>query len=208
MEFISQILQALVEFSNSIGYWGILLLMTIESSFVPFPSELVIPPAAYLAAQGQMNIWLVIVFGILGSLIGATINYYLAYFLGRPLVYELVTSKWAKLFLLSERKLHKAEGYFLKYGNISTFIGRLIFGVRQLISLPAGFVKMPFKAFVFYTFLGSGVWIPILAMHGYLIGDNKAFFEKYLMEICLGLFVLAVIGLAIYFLIQKRRRRN
>ena len=134
--------QILLDFTQGMGYTGVLFLMTIESSFIPFPSELVITPAAYLASKGEMNIVLVVFFGILGSLIGALINYYLAMYLGRPLVYALTEKKFSKILLINSKKLEKAEKFFLKYGEFSTFTGRLIPVVRQLISLPAGFTKM------------------------------------------------------------------
>ncbi len=124
-----------------IGYLGITLLITIESSFIPFPSEIVIPPAAYLAQQGEMNIFLVILAGIIGSLLGALINYFLAYTLGRKVVYSLVNLKIFRFLLINKEKVVKAEEYFLKYGNFSTFMGRFIPAVRQLISIPAGFLR-------------------------------------------------------------------
>ena len=140
-----------------IGYLGITLLITIESSFIPFPSEIVIPPAAYLAQQGEMNIFLVILAGIIGSLLGALINYFLAYTLGRKVVYSLVNLKIFRFLLINKEKVVKAEEYFLKYGNFSTFMGRFIPAVRQLISIPAGFSKMNLKNFILYTSLGSGI---------------------------------------------------
>ena len=162
--------QILLDFSADLGYLGILFLMTVESSFIPFPSELVIPPAAYLAYQGEMNIYLVVLFGILGSLIGALINYYLALCLGRPIIYSLTEKKWAKVFLISSKKIEKAERYFLKHGEASTFIGRLIPVIRQLISLPAGFTKMKLRPFIIYTTLGAGIWVIVLAVIGYGAG--------------------------------------
>ena len=163
--------QILLDFTQGMGYTGVLFLMTIESSFVPFPSELVIPPAAYLASKGEMNIFLVVFFGILGSLTGALINYYLAMYLGRPLVYALTEKKFSKILLINSKKLEKAEKFFLKYGEFSTFTGRLIPVVRQLISLPAGFTKMKLLPFVLYTTLGAGIWIIILAALGYAGGS-------------------------------------
>lgn len=190
---------SLLNFTDSIGYWGVFLLMVIESSFIPFPSEIVIPPAAYLAQQGQFNIYLVILFGILGSLAGALVNYYLALWLGRPLVYKIVNKGFMRFFLLSELKILKAEKYFLKYGNISTFVGRLIPGVRQLISLPAGFSKMPMKSFLFYTFLGSGIWTSILALQGYLVGVYKDIVIQYAPYI-IGGFIFA--GFLVYVVVK------
>ncbi|MBI4235719.1 DedA family protein [Candidatus Peregrinibacteria bacterium] len=167
------------------NYWGITLLMAIESSFIPFPSEVVIPPAAYLAYQGELNVFLVVFFGILGSLLGAFVNYFLALRLGKPLVYALVEKKWARIFLLNKSKVERAEKYFLEYGNLSTFLGRLVPAVRQLISLPAGFVKMNFGYFTLFTALGAGIWISILAALGYFFGANQELLKFYYREISL-----------------------
>lgn len=167
---LDSIVQFVLDITRDMGYWGIFFMMTVESSFVPFPSEVVIPPAAYLAAKGDMNLYLVIIFGVFGSLFGALINYYLAYFLGRPLVYLLAERKWSRYLLLSKKKVEKAEHYFLKYGNLSTFIGRLLPGIRQLISLPAGFAKMKIVPFILFTVLGAGVWVTFLAVVTYFAG--------------------------------------
>ena len=179
--------------------------MTIESSFAPFPSEIVVPPAAYLAQQGQFNIYLVILAGIIGSLLGALINYYLALTLGRKIIYSLANKKFARFLLISQEKLEKAEKYFLEYGNISTFIGRLIPAVRQLISIPAGFSKMKLKSFIIYTGLGSGIWVTILAVLGYVFGSNQEAFERYYSEISWFFLILALV--VIIGIIVKRRRR-
>lgn len=197
--------ETFLEISSGLGYWGILLLMTIESSFIPFPSEIVVPPAAFLAARGEMNVYLVIIMGILGSLLGAIINYVLALFLGRLLIYKLVEKKWARIFLLSRKNVEKAEKYFLNYGEISTFLGRLVPVIRQLISLPAGFAKMNFWSFLFYTFLGSGIWVSILAALGYYFGANEAVFKEYYSEMSLSLvFVVLVVILLVYILKRKK----
>ncbi len=200
IEFVNYFL----EISQSLGYGGIILLMAIESSFIPFPSEIIIPPAAYLASQGQMNIFLVVIFGIAGSLIGAIINYYIAYFLGRAIVYKIADHKISNVLLISSKKVEKAEKYFLEYGNISTFIGRLIFAVRQLISLPAGFSKMNFKNFVLYTTLGSGTWVIILAILGYYFGTYQDLFFQYYKEISI-LFIVAVCFVLVYRSYKKKQ---
>jgi len=189
-----------------IGYWGIVVLMTIESSFIPFPSEIIVPPAAYLAQQGRFNIYLVIIAGIAGSLLGALINYYLAYTLGRKIIYALSGKKFSKFLLINPEKLAQAEKYFLKYGNISTFIGRLVPWIRQLISVPAGFSKMNLKRFVFYTSLGSGVWVIILAVLGYAFGSNQALLAGYYKEISTFFIILALI--IVVGIIIKRRIKN
>jgi len=191
---------------SEIGYLGITLLMTIESSFIPFPSEIVIPPAAYLAQQGEMNIFLVILSGIIGSLLGALINYFLAYTLGRKIIYSLADSKILKFLLINKEKVVKAEKYFLRYGNFSTFIGRFIPAVRQLISIPAGFSKMNLKNFTLYTFLGSSIWVIVLAILGYAFGSNKELIAEYYEYISISFVVLSVIliiGLIIKNKIKK-----
>ena len=146
MESISFIQWAL----EHLNYGTVALLMTIESSFIPFPSEIVVPPAAYLAAAGQLNVYLVVLAASAGALAGALINYGLAIWIGRPIVYKFVNSRLGRAFLLDEHKMEKAEQYFVKYGNISTLIGRLVPGVRQLISIPAGLSRMPMGRFVLY----------------------------------------------------------
>jgi len=198
----------LLAFSAKIGYGGIVLLMTVESSFIPFPSEIIIPPAAYLASQGQFNIYLVIIAGLIGSLIGAIVNYFLALTLGRQIIYSLANKKIARLFLLSEKKIKKAEAYFLKYGGISTFLGRLVFAVRQLISIPAGFSRMNFKKFIFYTALGSGLWIIILAILGYFFGAQKEIFTKLYIEAkYIGIFGSLFVILAVILYRSYKNRK-
>lgn len=203
LEFIN----ILLSFSQNIGYAGIVVLMAIESSFIPFPSEIIIPPAAYLASQGEMNIFLVILFGIVGSLIGAIINYWLALSLGRIIIYKIADHKICRLLLLSSKKIEKSEKFFLRYGNISTLIGRLIPVIRQLISLPAGFAKMNFKSFCFYTGLGSGIWVIILAILGYTFGSNQEFLVKYYREIT-WFFIALVLVIAVIVVIKKRRNNK
>ncbi|MFA6335510.1 MAG: DedA family protein [Bacteroidales bacterium] len=152
---------------ENLNYWTITLLMAIESSFIPFPSEIVIPPAAYMAAEGEMNVFLVVFFGTLGALVGALFNYYFAFFLGRPIIYKFANSRIGRICLLDEQKVRKAENYFVKSGAISTFIGRLLPAIRQLISLPAGLAKMKITTFLLYTTLGATLWNSILAAIGY-----------------------------------------
>ena len=170
------------------GYPGIVFLMTIESSFIPFPSEVIIPPAACLAEQGEMN-------------------YFLALSLGRKIIYGLSNTRTARLFLINENKIKKAEDSFLKYGNFSTFFGRLVPALRQLISIPAGFSKMKFKNFISYTFLGSSLWIVILASLGYLFGSNQELLAKYYRQISFFFFAIALLLLA-GFLIKFKKNKN
>ncbi|MCG2809009.1 MAG: DedA family protein [Candidatus Portnoybacteria bacterium] len=190
----------------SLGYWGIAFFMAVESSFIPFPSEIIIPPAAYLAQQGEMNIFLVILAGTVGSLLGALINYFLALTLGRKVIYGLARSRFAKFFLINEEKLEKAEKYFLKYGNSSTLICRFVPGVRQLVSIPAGFSKMNFKSFVFYTSLGSAIWVMILAALGWFFGANQELLTRYYKEI--SLFFILVFFVFIVFIIFRKNNNK
>jgi membrane protein DedA with SNARE-associated domain len=200
------IFNALFALSGKLGYTGVFLLMTLESSFVPFPSEIVIPPAAYLAQQGELRLWAVIAAGVLGSLAGALINYYLALTLGRTVIYNLAARKGARLLLLSQKKIEHAEQYFLEYGKVSTFFGRLVPVIRQLISLPAGFSRMNLRDFLFYTFLGSSLWVVVLAGLGYVFGANQELLHTFYSEakIILG-FVAVLVVLAV---ILRRRKRK
>ncbi len=152
-----------------LNYWTITLLMTIESSFIPFPSEVVVPPAAYKAASGEMNIFLVVIFATIGAGVGALINYYLAKWLGRPIIYKFANSRIGHICLIDEAKVKNAEEYFDKRGALSTFIGRLIPAVRQLISIPAGLARMKISTFLLYTTLGAGLWNCILAAIGWYL---------------------------------------
>lgn len=190
-------------YDANMNYTNITLLMTIESSFIPFPSEIVIPPAAYVASkpESHLNIFLVVLFGTLGAIIGALINYYLALWLGRPIIYKFADSKLGHLCLLSSEKIKKAEDYFNDHGKVSTFIGRLVPGIRQLISIPAGLAKMNLGSFILYTTLGAGIWNTILAFIGYLAHGQADLINKYSHE--LSVIVLALVGLAAIWLIAK-----
>jgi membrane protein DedA with SNARE-associated domain len=190
----------LVKVIGDLGYVGILLLMAMESSLFPVPSELVVPPAGYLASQGQMNIWLVIFFSTLGSLIGALFNYTIAYYLGRPWIL-----RYGKYFLIPPEKFAKVESFFLKHGEISTFTGRLIIVVRHLISLPAGLSKMSLKRFIIFTLVGSLIWVSILAYIGYIVGNNMDLVKSYYKQAAMGLVVIMTIVLAVYVVWQKNR---
>ncbi|HBN06920.1 MAG TPA: DedA family protein [Bacteroidales bacterium] len=197
-------------YMDNMNYGTITLLMTIESSFIPFPSEVVVPPAAYKASKegSDLNIFLVIVFATIGAIIGALINYFLALWLGRPIVHKFADSKFGKLCLLSSEKVTKAENYFVKHGRSSTFIGRLVPGIRQLISIPAGLAKMPLLPFVLFTTLGAGVWNIILALLGYLAHGQADLINEYSSElsyILLGLGVLFVAYLVYSNFIKKKK---
>lgn len=190
----------------NINYLTIFLLMAVEGSFIPFPSEVVVPPAAWKAAQGELNFFIVVLVSTLGALLGSLINYYLAFFLGRKLVYSFAETRTAKILLINREKVEKAEAYFVKHGKSSTFIGRLIPGVRQLISIPAGLAKMPLKDFILYTLLGAGIWNLILAALGFFLYSQKELLELYYHELS---FVMLGLGAAfVFFLIYKQRKRQ
>jgi membrane protein DedA with SNARE-associated domain len=155
---------------ENLDYWVVTLFMAIESSFIPFPSEVVVPPAAWLAmAEDSMNIVLVVVFATIGADLGALVNYFLARWLGRPIVYKFANSRFGHVCLIDEEKVRHAEEYFRKHGAASTFFGRLVPAVRQLISIPAGLSGMKLGPFLLYTTLGAGLWNIVLALIGYAI---------------------------------------
>jgi len=147
---MTQFMESLIQIFGQFGYGGIIFLMALESSIIPVPSELIIPPAAILASQGGLNLFLVIIFGVVGSVLGATISYFIAYYLGKVIIYRLADHRISKTIFISSAKIKKAEDFFLKYGSASVFFGRLLPIVRHLISLPAGFCKMNFGKFIFY----------------------------------------------------------
>lgn len=195
-------------YNDNLNYGTITLLMTVESSFIPFPSEVVIPPAAYkaLGKDSNLNIILVVLFGTFGAMIGAIINYVLALWLGRPIIYKFAESKLGRMCLLSKAKVDKAEAYFIKHGKASTFIGRLVPGVRQLISIPAGLAKMSLPTFLLYTFLGAGIWNTVLAFVGYLAKGQQDVISKYSSELSYVLLVLGVLFVA--YLIYNGLKKN
>ena len=193
---------------DNLNYWTITLLMAIESSFIPFPSEVVVPPAAYkAAASGELNVWLVIFFATLGALIGAFINYYLAVWLGRPIVYKFANSRIGHMCLLDEQKVKKAEEFFVRYGVAATLVGRLVPAVRQLISIPAGLARMNIAKFALFTAVGAGLWNCVLAALGYfleaVVPEDQliATVTKYSHEIGYG--IMAVVALALAYIIYK-----
>jgi membrane protein DedA with SNARE-associated domain len=188
---------------SNLNYFTVALLMAIESTFLPLPSEVVIPFAAYKAAQGELNIFGVVLSGTIGALTGSLINYTLAYYLGRPLVYKLAGSKAGKFFLLSREKVEHAENYFIRNGNTSTFIGRLVPGIRHLISIPAGLAKMSLRNFMFFTFVGAGIWNVILAVIGFYLYEVRDKIFPYLDDI---LYVLG--GAFVIYLIVKGIRKK
>ncbi len=207
-------------YANNMSYLSITLLMTVESSFIPFPSEIVIPPAAYVAGKEDstlhvtdnyiLNVLLIVLFGTIGALLGAIINYLLAMWLGRPIIYAFADSKVGHLCLLSSEKVKKAEDYFNDHGKVSTFVGRLIPGIRQLISIPAGLSKMNFGQFLLYTFLGASIWNIVLALLGYIAHGQMDLIHAYSHELSIA--IMALLGVVVvYFVVKavvKRRKQE
>ena len=203
IELLSSLIETILLAIQKLGYLGIFVGMTIESSFFPLPSEIVLIPAGILIAQGKMNFFLVLLLSILGSVLGAWINYFLALFLGRTTVNFLI-AKYGKFLFLTKKKLNKTDAYFKKHGEITTFIGRLIPLLRHLVSLPAGFAKMNFTRFTLFTALGAGIWSLILISTGMFFGSTANRFIKIISVIIVAF--AAIIFLA--YLYYKNRRKN
>ena len=203
MNFLQTLIETILSIIQKMGYLGIFIGMTIESSFFPFPSEIIIIPAGALAAKGEMNLALIFFFGLLGSIAGACINYILAFTLGRTAI-DFLVDKYGRFLFITKRNLEKTDKYFEEHGEVTTFVGRLIFGIRQLISLPAGLAAMNFWKFLGYTALGSGIWISILITIGYFLGSTGI---DPLMKIVTFILTLAsaIIILAYYFLKRKKK---
>jgi len=195
-----ELAEAIVDLIFDWGYLGIFLLMAIESSFIPFPSEIVLIPAGYLASTGDMSIFMIMSSALGGSMLGAFINYYLALLLGRKIL-----KKYGKYFFIKESALEKMDSYFEKHGHISTFIGRLIPGIRQLISIPAGLSRMNLVVFSTYTALGAGIWALILVMLGYFIGENQELIDTYLKQITIIVVVVLILLGSWYAYYQKKK---
>ena len=203
-------------YANNMNYLSITLLMTVESSFIPFPSEIVIPPAAYVAGKEDstlhttdsypINVLLIVLFGTIGAMLGAIINYLLAMWLGRPIIYAFADSKVGHLCLLSSEKVKTAEDYFNDHGKVSTFVGRLIPGIRQLISIPAGLSKMNFGQFLLYTFLGAGIWNIVLALLGYIAHGQMDLIHAYSHELSIAIMALLAVAV-IYFIVKAIIKR-
>ncbi len=202
---------------DNLNYWTITLLMTIESSFIPFPSEVVVPPAAWLAATGgnDLNIYLVVAFATLGACLGALVNYYLAMWLGRPIIYKFANSKIGHLCLLDEAKIKHAEEYFDKHGAVSTLVGRLIPAVRQLISIPAGLARMRIEKFILFTTLGAGAWNVVLGLIGWALAKVPGIQtrEQLLERVTeyshiIGYSILAIVVIVLAIIIFKSLRKR
>ena len=204
-------------YSAHMNYASITALMAVESSFIPFPSEVVIPPAAFVAGQPDsvlcttgnypVDVLLIILFGTLGAMIGAIINYGLSVWLGRLVIYKFADSRLGHLCLLSSEKIQRAEAYFREKGNVSTFVGRFIPGIRQLISIPAGLSRMNFGAFLWWTFLGAFIWNCILAILGYVAAGQMDLIKEYSHELSVAILILLGVVILYYlirWIIKKR----
>lgn len=199
-------------YSVHMNYASITGLMAVESSFIPFPSEVVIPPAAFVAGQPEsvlcatgnypVDVLLIVLFGTLGAMIGAIINYVLSVWLGRLIIYKFADSRLGHMCLLSSEKLERAEAYFREKGNVSTFVGRFIPGIRQLISIPAGLSRMHFGAFLWWTFLGAFIWNCILALLGYVAAGQMSLIKEYSHELSVA--ILGLLGVVVLYFIVKR----
>jgi membrane protein DedA with SNARE-associated domain len=205
---IAETLKTIIEwYMANINYGSVTLLMAIESSFIPFPSEIVVPPAAWKAAQGELNVWLVFAAATAGAMVGAIVNYYLALILGRPVIYRLADTKWAHMLLIKRENIEKSERYFKKYGKSSTFIGRLVPAVRQLISLPAGISRMNLATFLGFTALGAGIWNAILVALGYLLYSQKDLMHKYYKGFS-WLFLTCGVAFVVYLIVKSRATKS
>ena len=198
---------------GNLNYGTIFFLMLLESTVVPVPSELVVAPAAYHAAGGHLNAILVVIFATLGADVGASINYFVALYVGRPVIYRFANSKWGKMCLLNQEKVEKSERYFDNHGVVATLTGRLIPGIRHLISLPAGLARMNYWKFLLYTTIGAGVWHTILAAMGWYLhavvpeDELEATIERYNHYIVLAIVVIVVLAIA-YFVIRKKTKKQ
>ena len=199
---IHEIANTIVGYIGDMGYWGIFLLMFLESTFFPFPSEIIMIPAGYLAFKGEMNVYIVVLIGILGSVAGALFNYYLAIHFGRAFIL-----KYGKYFFIKEETLDKLEAFFTKHGELSTFNGRLIPGIRQLISLPAGLARMNIAKFSFYSGLGAGIWVIVLVALGYLLGSKEELINEYLQNATLIAFI-SVVLITLFYIVRNKRRKE
>lgn len=195
---LENFINLLLNLARELGYAGIIIGMTLESCFIPFPSEVVMIPAGYLAQKGEMNAVLAVLCGVLGSVLGALINYGICYFWGRAFVL-----KWGRFVGITEPKFAKFEAFFNKHGEFSTFTCRLLPGIRQYISMPAGLVRMNLSRFVLFTALGSALWVSILVALGYFVGENEEVLKVYLHEILIAIIAFVVLLSVVYVFIKK-----
>ncbi len=207
MNFISSLL-------GNLNYGTILFLMLLESTVIPVPSEFVVTPAAYHAAGGNLDVFLVILFATIGADIGASINYVVAYFVGRPVIYSFANSRWGKMCLLNQEKVEKSEKYFDDHGIVATLTGRLIPGIRHLISIPAGLAKMNYWKFLLYTTIGAGVWHGILAALGWYLhsivpeeqlNDKISEYAEYIKIAIIAIVLLAIVYLGLKYYLKRKK---
>ena len=203
MNLISVLTEWLVNTIGSMGYTGIISLMFLESSFFPFPSEVVMPPAGYLAWKGEMSLTLVLISGIAGSLLGALFNYWVAVKFGRPFLL-----RYGKYFFVSREAIDKADEFFSRHGHVSTLVGRLLPVIRQYISLPAGIARMPLGIFTLFTTIGAGTWVAVLTFAGYLLGEHQELLKEYLHVITLACIALACLIAGGYWLYWRRHHKS
>ncbi|PZM85013.1 DedA family protein [Candidatus Gracilibacteria bacterium] len=201
---MSEIINYIASIAETMGYTGIFIMMVLESSFFPFPSEVAMIPAGYLSSIGKMDFGFALLVGTAGALVGATLNYYIGFFLGDRVVLNLV-KKYGKYFFISEESYNKSKNYFQKHGGITTFTARFITVIRQLISIPAGVFKMDFKKFFILTGIGAGAWNLILMYIGYIAGKNQELIAKYSKILLIGGIVFVIIIAIIYYFINKRK---
>ena len=197
---LHEVINWLITTIGSMGYIGIFLLMALESSLLPIPSEIIMPPAGYLVQQGKMNMTLVILSGTLGSLFGAYLNYFGARYLGRPFLL-----KYGRYVLITEEHFRRVEDYFASHGEISTFIGRLLPVIRHLISLPAGLAGMNHIKFSIYTLLGAFIWVSILTWIGYFLGQNEALIMQYSHQAIIDVLAASFVLVAVYIFLHRRK---
>lgn len=201
---------------GNLNYWTVFILMYVEGTVIPVPSELIVSPAAYHAAAGHLNVTLVIIFATLGAVLGSATNYVAAYYLGRPIVYKFANSKLGHLCLLNQEKIEKSEKYFNDHGVMATLTGRLLPGIRQVISVPAGLAKMTFWKFMLYTTIGAGIWNCVLAALGWYLHSivpEEQLNEKILeYNHHIKVVILSLFGMMVaYFIIRRflnRRKKN
>lgn len=202
---------------GNLNYWTVFLLMYIEGTVIPVPSELIVSPAAYHAAAGHLDVTLVIIFATLGAVLGSATNYVAAYYLGRPIVYRFANSKLGHLCLLNQEKIEKSEKYFNDHGVIATLTGRLLPGIRQVISVPAGLAKMKFWKFILYTTIGAGIWNCVLAALGWYLhsivpeeqlNDKILEYNDHIKVVILSLFGLMVAYFVIKHFLNKRKQNK
>jgi membrane protein DedA with SNARE-associated domain len=207
MHFITTLL-------GNLNYGTILFLMLLESTVVPVPSEFVVTPAAYHAASGQLNVWLVILFATIGADLGASLNYFVALYVGRPVIYRFANSRWGHMCLLNQEKVEKSERYFDNHGVVATLTGRLIPGIRHLISIPAGLARMNYWKFLLYTTIGAGCWHAILALLGWYLhtivpedqlNDKITEYAEYIKFVILALVVIAIVWFVAKSYLKKRK---